>query len=248
MNPLSKFLCAALLSAVGLAAAPAAQAQVGVNITIGSPAWGPPVPRGAQYYYIPEIDGYYDLYSQQYIVYQDDYWVPLPRLYGYDPYQFHPVVIDYRGREPWRQLEYCHSRYAYRPYQSYGRGRNGYYPGAYGQAGYARGHDNRGYDDRGYDNRNEYYNNRSNRGYDNRGQGQYSGGNRGGYYGQYQNGGQALPDRGGYYPNAPVQGPQPGQPSQGQQNGSGYGRGKVAQGRGGQDDGRISGHSRARVD
>ncbi|OGX90689.1 hypothetical protein [Hymenobacter coccineus] len=119
------------------------------------------MPYGTQYYYIPEIDGYYDLYTQQYIVYQDGYWVPLPELYGYDPYQFHPVVIGYRGRQPWLQGEYYHARYAYRPYSPYGNGygndyRNGYYagrpgygrPGVVVRPGYGGGYGNRGgYDD-----------------------------------------------------------------------------------------------------
>lgn len=241
MSSLPKALCTALLAAVALAVAPAAQAQVRISVNVGAPAWGPLVPREAQYYYIPEIDGYYDLYAQQYIVYQDGYWVPLPQLYGYDPYQFHPVVIDYRGHEPWRQLDYCHSRYAYRPYQPYGQGRDGYYPGAYGRAGYARGYDNRG-----YNNRDGYY---GNRGYDHRSQGQYAGGNRNYPNGPYQNGGQApSPDRGGYNRNGPTQSPQPPQLSQGQQNGSGYGRGNFDQGRSGQGDGHDTGHSRARRD
>ncbi|MCC3153730.1 hypothetical protein Q3A66_01335 [Hymenobacter sp. BT770] len=206
MNPLPKFLCTVLLSAFALAAAPAAQAQVGVSINIGSPAWGPPAPYGAQYYYIPEIDGYYDLYAQQYIVYQDGYWVPLPQLYGYDPYQFHPVVIEYRGREPWRQLDYYHSRYAYQPYRVYSRGRDGYYPSAgYGRPGYARAYDNRG----GYS---------ENRGYDNHNQGQYSGGNRGYSNSPYQNGGYNRSNGG--------------QSPQGQAH-QGGGRGDSGQGRGG---------------
>lgn len=141
MKPLAKFIGAALVSALTLLAAPNAQAQVGVNINIGAPAWGPPVPQGTQFYYIPEIDGYYDLYAQQYIVLQDGYWVPLPQLYGYDPYQFHPVVIQYRGREPWRQSSYYHQRYAYQPYRSYGRPGygNGYYSNGYGRSSYPGG-------------------------------------------------------------------------------------------------------------
>ncbi|MEJ7659736.1 MAG: hypothetical protein WKG07_08975 [Hymenobacter sp.] len=59
------------------------------------------MPQGAQYYYIPEIDGYYDLQAQQYIVLRNERWLPVAALSGYDPYQFHPVVLDYRGRQPW---------------------------------------------------------------------------------------------------------------------------------------------------
>jgi uncharacterized membrane protein YgcG len=166
MKPLARLFGAALVGAFALLATPAAQAQVGVNINIGAPAWGPQVPYGTQYYYIPEIDGYYDLYNQQYIVYQDGYWVPLPELYGYDPYQFHPVIVDYRGPQPWAQIGYYRQRYAYQPYRNYGPSR-GYYNGGYGYGpSYGRSrYDNRGnysngrngYDGRNdLDNRNQY--------------------------------------------------------------------------------------------
>ena len=246
MKTRAKFVGAALVGAFALLAAPAAQAQVGVSINLGAPAWGPAVPYGTQYYYIPEIDGYYDLYSQQYIVFQDGYWVPLPELYGYDPYQFHPVVIDYRGRQPWLRSDYYHNHYAYRPYQIYGPGRGGYYAGGYGRPGYGRGYDNRagyyngrGRDDHHYDNRghDDHDNGRDrddrnygNRGYDNRGQ--YPGGNRGYYNGQNQTGGQSpSPGRGGFGGNQ-APGPQPGpgqQPGQGP-GGAEHGRGDQGQG------------------
>ncbi|WP_201982709.1 hypothetical protein [Hymenobacter rubidus] len=106
-----QILCTALLSALALAAAPAAQAQVNVNVNVGRPAWGPAVPQGTQFYYIPEIDGYYDLYAQQYIVFRNGQWIPVAVVDGYDPYQFHPVVLDYRGRQPWAYVSAHRDRY-----------------------------------------------------------------------------------------------------------------------------------------
>ncbi|MDO7845176.1 hypothetical protein Q5H92_02330 [Hymenobacter sp. M29] len=111
MNLLPKTFCTALLCALIGALAPAAHAQVNVNINTAPPAWGPPVPQGTQFYYIPEIDGYYDLYAQQYIVFQNGQWVALPALNGYDPYAFHPVVLDYRGRQPWVYVGAHRDRY-----------------------------------------------------------------------------------------------------------------------------------------
>ncbi|OGX89738.1 hypothetical protein [Hymenobacter coccineus] len=110
--------CALLLSGFALAAAPAAHAQVNVNVNVGQPAWGPAVPQGAQYYYIPEVDGYYDLQAQRYIVLRNGQWLPVAALSGYDPYQFHPVVLDYRGRQPWTYVGAHRDRYrpvVYRP-------------------------------------------------------------------------------------------------------------------------------------
>jgi hypothetical protein len=111
MKLLTRLLATALLSAAALAVAPVAQAQVNVNVNVGRPAWGPAVPQGTQFYYIPEIDGYYDLYAQQYIVYRNGQWIPVAVVDGYDPYQFHPVVLDYRGREPWGYVNAHRDRY-----------------------------------------------------------------------------------------------------------------------------------------
>lgn len=242
MKPLARFISAALVGALALMAAPTAQAQVGVNINIGTPAWGPQVPYGTQYYYIPEIDGYYDLYAQQYIVFQDGYWVPLPQLYGYDPYQFHPVVISYRGREPWLQSSYYHQRYAYQPYRPYGRGgyANGYYSNGYGRYGngYGNGpyygggrgyYGGRGYNDRDHDGRGR--NNGYGSWHDDRGSsgGGYYNGPRGnqpqpGGYGNNPGG-----PRGSYNGQPqPPQAPQPGGNNGygGQTNGNGPGNGR----------------------
>jgi hypothetical protein len=114
MNYRTQLLAFAFASICALAAPSAAQAQVGVNVQIGQPAWGPAVPQGAQYYYIPEIDGYYDLAARNYIVQRNGRWLPVAALPGYDPYQFHPVVVDYRGRQPWTRYNDYHARY-YRP-------------------------------------------------------------------------------------------------------------------------------------
>jgi len=172
-----------------------AQAQVRVNVNVGPPGWGPAVGPGAQYYYIPEIDGYYDLYTQQY-VYLDPYgyWVSTPYLpayyASYDPRFFHPIVINYVGRQPWGYIydhrAYCGQR-GWQPgyyrgnrggyaYYNGGRG-NGYTvpqpayrpaPGSYGNAPY----NNRGYAN-GYEQNNR--NNRDNNRQDNRNDQGYNG-------------------------------------------------------------------------
>ena len=111
MKLLTRIFATALLTAAALAVAPAAHAQPQVNINVGTPAWGPPVPQGTQFYYIPEIDGYYDLYAQQYIVYRNGQWIPVGVIDGYDPRGFHPVVLDYRGREPWVYVGAHRDRY-----------------------------------------------------------------------------------------------------------------------------------------
>ncbi|WP_139252071.1 hypothetical protein [Hymenobacter psychrotolerans] len=143
-----------------------AQAQVWVN----APYWGPVVSPQVQYYYIPEIDGYYDLYAQSYLFYDPGFgaWVSspvLPRAYaGYDPRFFHPVVIEYVGRQPWGYLRdhqaYC-GRWGVLPGRYYGanwpgRGYSAAPYGSYGPAYYG----NRPHNQGGYV-RNDYHDTRS---------------------------------------------------------------------------------------
>lgn len=98
-----------------LLAGVAAPAQAQVNINIQTPGWGPAVRSNAQYYYIPEIDAYYDLYDRSYVYFDGLNWLrsyQLPVVYqGYDPYQFHPVVIDYIGAQPWGYIRDHRLRY-----------------------------------------------------------------------------------------------------------------------------------------
>ncbi|MDO7850303.1 hypothetical protein [Hymenobacter convexus] len=100
MKLLPTLFCAALFGGATLAAAPAAQAQINVNINTA-----PPVvvgaPADAQYYYVPEINGYYDVPARRYLVQRNGKWTRLERIDGYDPRNFHPQYIEYRGAEPW---------------------------------------------------------------------------------------------------------------------------------------------------
>ncbi|WP_375416315.1 hypothetical protein [uncultured Hymenobacter sp.] len=93
---------------LALAALTAAQAQV---VVVSSPSWGPAVPASAQYYYLPEVGGYYDLRAQQYLVRRDGQWQRLNQLNGSNPTSWHPVVIDYVGAEPWSRHDEYRRRY-----------------------------------------------------------------------------------------------------------------------------------------
>lgn len=140
-------LAFALGAGLAFAAPTAAQAQVGVSVNIGLPAWGPAVPQGTEYYYIPEIDGYYDIYNGDYLVFQDGVWVTLPYIDGYDPAYFHPVPVSYVGPQPWLYIGAYRNRYPQyvSVYRRGGYGRGGYggglgaYRGGYGGVGYGGG-------------------------------------------------------------------------------------------------------------
>jgi hypothetical protein len=109
MKLIPTLLCAALLGGAALVAPSSAQAQI--NININPPSWGPAVPQGAQYYYIPETDGFYDVPARQYVVLRNGQWVRVANLSGYNTANFHPVVVDYVGAQPWSRYDEYRARY-----------------------------------------------------------------------------------------------------------------------------------------
>ena len=152
MNYLLKSLRVALLSVFALAAAPAAHAQVSVNI--GPPSWGPAVPAGSQYYYIPETNGFYDVPARQYVVRRDGRWVRTNSLSGYNTANFHPVIVDYVGAEPWSRYDEYRNRYP-----RGGNPSNGGLPPGQAKKLYRRGYGNSNgngqYDGRRYERRDD---------------------------------------------------------------------------------------------
>ena len=100
-----------------LMAATATQAQVSVNINIGNPpAWGPAGYTNMEYYYLPDIQSYYDVRASQFIYFGGNRWVRssrLPNRYrNYDLYNGYKVVLsDYHGRTPYVYHEKHKVRY-----------------------------------------------------------------------------------------------------------------------------------------
>ncbi|WP_367770644.1 hypothetical protein AB3G33_14035 [Flavobacterium sp. WC2421] len=85
----------------------ATQAQVSVNVNIGTPpSWGPSGYDQVDYYYLPDVQAYYDIRASQFIYFGSGQWVRsryLPRQYrNYDLYNGYKVVLnDYHGRTPY---------------------------------------------------------------------------------------------------------------------------------------------------
>ncbi|MCC9019502.1 MULTISPECIES: hypothetical protein [Flavobacterium] len=83
------------------------QAQVSVNVNIGTPpAWGPAGYTDVRYYYLPDLEMYYDINASIYIYISNGKWIRarnLPRNYrNYDLYNEYKVVLtDYRGNSPY---------------------------------------------------------------------------------------------------------------------------------------------------
>jgi len=95
----------------------ASQAQVSVNVNIGTPPlWGPAGYAAVDYYYLPDVQAYYDIRASQFIYFGSGRWIRsrnLPRQYrNYDLYNGYKVVLnDYHGRTPYTYYKQHKSKY-----------------------------------------------------------------------------------------------------------------------------------------
>jgi len=95
-----------------------AKAQISVNVNIGNPPlWGPVGYPAVRYYYIPDVEAYYDVTSSQFIYFNGVSWIHrtyLPSRYkNYDLYHGYKVVmIDYHGNKPYSNFKDYKIKYA----------------------------------------------------------------------------------------------------------------------------------------
>lgn len=94
-----KKLMIALFLVIGMVATKEANAQVNVNINIGNqPAWGPTGYDYVNFYYLPEINCYYDVMRGQFIYLSGSRWIytrSLPSRYrSYNLYNTYKVVVN----------------------------------------------------------------------------------------------------------------------------------------------------------
>ena len=91
-----------------------AQITFSAGVNIGSqPDWGPVGYAHAQYYYMPDIDAYYDVPDHQYVYNNNNVWVHanfLPSRFHFDRYNSYKVVVNQRN--PWEHNDEMRSRYA----------------------------------------------------------------------------------------------------------------------------------------
>ena len=106
-----------VLAAMVLFLAISVKAQVSLSVNIGSPPmWGPVGYSGIRYYYLPDVEAYYDINSSMFIYYEGSRWVHrgyLPDRYrNYDLYGGYKVVMkDYRGDAPYSNFKEYRSKY-----------------------------------------------------------------------------------------------------------------------------------------
>lgn len=95
-----RLLLATLISLGGLVATTEqTQAQLNVNINIGQqPLWGPVGHDYAQFYYIPQMNVYYDVINALFYFQQGRRWINArvlpPRFGHFDLYNMHKIVMN----------------------------------------------------------------------------------------------------------------------------------------------------------
>jgi hypothetical protein len=123
-----------IILGIGLIFASEAQSQISVNLNIGTPPlWGPSGYSNVRYYYLPDVEAYYDVQSQRFIYYSGNTWVHrkyLPNQYrNYDLYNGYKVVMtDYRGNTPYTHYKEHKRKYA-KGYHGEHQNTNGHRPG-----------------------------------------------------------------------------------------------------------------------
>ena len=137
-----------IIAGIALVFAGIVHAQVSVNLNFGvPPVWGPDGYIGVRYYYLPDVEAYYDIPSAMFIYQSGGVWVHRaylpPRYRHYDLYHGHKVVItDYHGNAPYAHYYNSHREYV-RGYGHHSERYNIVNPGrgnSYYAPGHAKGH------------------------------------------------------------------------------------------------------------
>jgi len=119
-NKLFKIIASSfiLLITISASTTSTAQVSVGVGVNIRLPFWAPTYANvdRVRYYYLPDIECYFDVWNQEFVYLQDGNWMfasQLPQSYaGYD-FNANPfvVVLDWNVHEPWMHFHYYVAHY-----------------------------------------------------------------------------------------------------------------------------------------
>src|SRR5476651_1376543 len=106
--------CAAIVFSCLTYKSTEAQIRINLGFNIGSqPEWGPVGYTHAEYYYMPDVDAYYDVPNHQYVYFENNVWVhagALPARYHFDPYHSYKVVVNQRN--PWEHHADVRAKYS----------------------------------------------------------------------------------------------------------------------------------------
>lgn len=99
------------------------QGIYGSQTSYENPSWGPSYYGGTRYYYLPDIESYYDLHTREFIFLNHAQWIYspyLPSVYSYfDLNTSFIVLVNSNIYQPWMHHQYYVShfpRYYYRDY------------------------------------------------------------------------------------------------------------------------------------
>ena len=88
---------------------------VSSGVSYANPEWAPPYSAGVRYYYLPDIETYYDLSNNDFVYMDDGQWrfsASLPGMYdGYDLYNGFEVSLNRSVYQPWLHHQYYSSNY-----------------------------------------------------------------------------------------------------------------------------------------
>ncbi|MCW3088678.1 MAG: hypothetical protein JWQ78_2064 [Sediminibacterium sp.] len=130
-----------------------AQVILNMNENVVRPSWGVPGNYAGDYYYLPEIDSYYDIPHRQFIYFDGRGWVnasQLPYQYrDYDLFGGYKVVVN--EPRPYMRADVYRKKYNryYNTYRrpAYGNNRNDRND-RYDNDKYSRGRDNQHFDNK----------------------------------------------------------------------------------------------------
>ena len=93
----------------------AATYSAGSGTAYSNPPWAPPYTAGVRYYYLPDIETYYDLSNNDFVYLDDGQWLftsSLPTIYSnYDLYNGFSVALNSGVYQPWMHNRYYASNY-----------------------------------------------------------------------------------------------------------------------------------------
>jgi len=100
---------------VSAPAPPIAVVQRQTVVEYVAPEWAPPVYHGARYYYMPDIETYYDLQNRDFVYLDNGQWLfanTLPSAYaGYNLNNGFSVTLNATVYQPWLHHQYYISNY-----------------------------------------------------------------------------------------------------------------------------------------
>lgn len=123
-NPIVPIICAVcIISLYNITSSTVIAQNIGVRVDVVAPSWAPYYENvgQVQYYYLPDIECYYDVWKHEFAYLEDGYWMfgaTLPAIYSwYDLNNAFVVVLNNNVHEPWMHFHYYvahYPRYYYR--------------------------------------------------------------------------------------------------------------------------------------